>query len=741
MAIIVVSRRRTPQQSNHSPANGRSRADIASRTAIQRRLVEATDMATVPDTLLAPDDKKFHLLVDAVEDYAMYLMDLDGFVMTWNCGAQHIKGYTSEEIIGQHFSRFFPQEDVDLGIPRRILAQAIAEGHFRGEGWRVRKDGSRFWASVVLSALRDSYGKPIGYAKITRDLTDRKRQEEALRSSERALQEEKDRLQVTLLSIADGVISTDAAGIVNMMNPAAEAMTGWRFDEARGRKIDDILNLTDSQSGQAITNPLRYCLATNQAVYRLEEATLNAKDGVCRDIQDSASLIRSADGEVLGAVFIFQDVSRIRAIQREVAFSATHDSLTLLPNRKSFLEALAAALDNSKATQMPSVLCFLDLDGFKIVNDTAGHAAGDVLLRTVADILRRHVGESVTAARLGGDEFAMIFHGYTIEQAQVPLAMLLEDVCTFDYRWEERLFRVSFSIGVAGITADSELGSVMKQADVACYAAKQAGRNRVSVYEIESGEGAERHRQIEVVADMREAVAKNRLSLFVQKIASLRGKRTPQHEVLLRMHDRNGGMIMPAQFIPAAERYDQMGELDRWVIEKVFRGYGEQLSQIRGLQININVSANSLNDPRFLPFLLDMMDRSALRPSALTLEITETSLINNLFAASGIIEKVRAAGCKVALDDFGAGLCSFSYLRNFKVDFIKIEGSFIRNMRRSSVDLAIVKSINNIAHEVRSQTIAEFVEDRALLDMTRKLDIDFAQGYAVGRPEPIETLF
>jgi EAL domain-containing protein (putative c-di-GMP-specific phosphodiesterase class I) len=198
---------------------------------------------------------------------------------------------------------------------------------------------------------------------------------------------------------------------------------------------------------------------------------------------------------------------------------------------------------------------------------------------------------------------------------------------------------------------------------------------------------------------------------------------------------------MPAQFIPAAERYDQMGELDRWVIEKVFRGYGEQLSQIRGLQININVSANSLNDPRFLPFLLDMMDRSALRPSALTLEITETSLINNLFAASGIIEKVRAAGCKVALDDFGAGLCSFSYLRNFKVDFIKIEGSFIRNMRRSSVDLAIVKSINNIAHEVRSQTIAEFVEDRALLDMTRKLDIDFAQGYAVGRPEPIETLF
>src|SRR5262249_39158170 len=217
----------------------------------------------------------------------------------------------------------------------------------------------------------------------------------------------------------------------------------------------------------------------------------------------------------------------------------------------------------------------------------------------------------------------------------------------------------------------------------------------------------------------------------------LRGDGSPRHEVLLRMHDRNGGMIMPAQFIPAAERYDQMGHLDRWVFDKVLRDYGPQLAKIPGVQINVNVSANSLNDPSFLPSLLEILKRSSLPPSSLTLEITETSLINNLFAASGIIEKVRGLGCRVALDDFGAGLCSFGYLRNFKVDFIKIEGSFIRNMRRSSVDLAIVKAINNIAHEIQSQTIAEFVEDESLLEMARDLKLDFAQGYAVGYPHPI----
>jgi diguanylate cyclase len=698
-------------------------------------------MVSATDSLLGMQDKRFHLLVDAIEDYAIYLMDLQGHVMTWNRGAERNKGYTAAEIVGKHFSRFFPPEDVAAGIPRRILAQVASEGHFKGEGWRIRKDGSRFWASVVISTLRDDDGKAIGYAKVTRDLSDRKVQEEKLRAGERALQAEKDRLQITLFSIADGVISTDADGKVNMMNPAAEAMTGWRFNEVRGRDIDEILRLTDSESGVDITNPLRYCLATNQPVCRLEEAGLVARDGTRRDIQDSASLIRSADGEVLGAVFIFQDVSRMRAIQREVAFSATHDSLTLLPNRKMFLEALGAAIEKSKAAKTENVLCFLDLDGFKIVNDTVGHAAGDVLLRTVADILRRYITDTVTVARLGGDEFAMIFYGYSIDQAQVAMAMVLEDVATFDFRWEERLFRVSFSIGVASITQGSELGSVMKQADVACYAAKQAGRNRVSVYEAEGGEGHDRHQQLQVVADVREAVAKNRFSLFAQKIISLRGGGTPQHEVLLRMHDRNGGMIMPAQFIPAAERYDQMGHLDRWVFDKVLRDYGPRLAKIPGVQININVSANSLNDPTFLRCLLDILKSSSLPPSALTLEITETSLINNLFAASGIIERVRALGCRVALDDFGAGLCSFGYLRNFKVDFIKIEGSFIRNMRRSSVDLAIVKAINNIAHEIQSQTIAEFVEDESLLEMARQLELDFAQGYAIGYPEPIETLF
>jgi len=688
-----------------------------------------------------PGDLRFRLLVEAVRDYAIYLLDTRGQIVTWNVGAERNKGYTGAEIVGKSFSQFFLAEDVAAGIPEAILAQASATGHFEGEGWRVRKDKSQFWASVVVNAIKDEDGQLIGYAKVTRDLTERKRQEEALRASELALQTEKDRLQVTLYSIADGVISTDRRGLVTMMNAAAEAMTGWTLAQALGRSVKDVFYLVDAVRGVPLENLVLPCLTHQQVRQRPEGAALLARDGVKRDIQESVAPIRTPAGELMGAILVFQDVTGPRKVQRAIEFNANHDSLTQLPNRKLFLDRLKDALQSAKASRMEHTLCLLDLDRLKVINDTAGHAAGDALLRTVGDLLGRHLRGSDLLARLGGDEFGIILHGCNVKHALAKLTRILDGVASYNFLWEERVFQTSVSIGVAAITPESDLASLLKQADLACYASKNAGRNRISVYRPNEGEGQEGHQQPGVDADVKEAAAQGRLSLVAQKIVATDKARKRWYEVLLRMRGHDGAILLPAQFIPGAERYERMAELDRWVLDRLLRHHADELHAVPDVHLSVNLSAHSLKDPAFLAFFLERLQGSVIPATALTLEVTETALINNLIPASRFIERVRAAGCTVALDDFGVGLCSFSYLREFKVDFIKIEGRFVRNIVNNKVDRSIVRAINNIAHEIEAQTIAEFVEDDSIFQAIKELQVDFAQGYAIGRPEPVETIW
>ncbi|SEC27193.1 EAL domain-containing protein [Terriglobus roseus] len=686
------------------------------------------------------DHDRFHLLVDAVQDYAIYMLNLEGDITSWNTGAQRIKGYSEAEIIGRHFSVFFQPEDATSGQPDAILATALNRGRYEGEGWRVRRDGSTFWASVVVTLMRDEDGTPVGFAKVTHDQTRYRQQQLALEATERSMQEERDRLEVTLLSIADGVICTDAEGRVTMMNPVAEAMTGWPREEAMSHPVEEVFDLFLEETRMPVRNPIRDCLLHNRPFYLQDGVSLRVRNGPSRDVQDSAAPIHAHDGRIAGAVLVFQDVTRMRSIQREIAFSSTHDALTLLPNRRQFETALNESLMRTISTGTRSTVCFLDLDRFKVVNDTAGHTAGDVLLKSVAELLTRHVRTTDVIARLGGDEFAIILEDCTPAQAEPTLQRIMDAISALGFVWEERSFPISASLGVAEMTDKSDIANVMKQADVACYAAKNAGRNHMSVYHPDNGEVYDRHHQLQVASEIRDAIHANRFTLLAQPIVSTRGETAPRYELLLRMQDRKGEMISPGSFIPAAERYDLMADLDRWVLTQALERRGAALAAVPDLQLSINLSANSLNDAKFLPFFLDLLQRSPLQPSALTFEITETSLINNLLNASAVIEKVRCTGCKVALDDFGIGMSSFSYLRSFRVDFIKIEGSFVRNIPQSAVDMTIVRSINNIAHEVGAQTIAEFVEDDEILQRVTELGIDYAQGYAVGRPEPIESL-
>jgi len=690
-------------------------------------------------TSIQGGEHRFQLLVEAVQEYSIYMLDTEGRITSWNIGAERIKGYSAAEIIGKSFACFYLPEDVAAGVPRKALATARKTGRYEGEGWRIRKDGSLLWASVVINAIHDSDGTLLGYAKVTRDMTKRRQQEKALRASEAALQAEKDLLQVTLNSIGDGVISTNMEMQIKMMNPAAELMTGWTLDKALGQPLGAVFQILDPQTGLVLSDQLEKCVARQTSFQMERRVELRVRNGIHRYVNPSCGPIRTHEGKTIGAVVIFQDVTELQSAQLEVEFNANHDALTSLPNRKQFQATLRDVLEADDA-EAHNAICFLALDRFKIINDTAGHGAGDLLLRTVAHLLTQQVSAPDLVARLGGDEFAVILRGCTVERAQARAAKMLEAIEELRFRWEERTFRTSASAGIAVLAADSDAADAMKQADLACYAAKRAGRNRVSVYRADQSEGHARYRELQIASEIRDAIAEDRFALYGQKIVVVKGDSKPRYEMLLRMHNREGGLLSPAEFIPAAERFGLMAEVDRWVLARVLRHYAPEFKAIPGLELSVNLSANSLNDPKFLPFFLELIAESVFPATGLTLEITETSLMDNLTSANTIIEALRAVGCKVALDDFGIGLCSFSYLRSFKVDYIKIDGNFVRNIVNSPVDFSIVRAINNIAHEMLAQTIAEYVENDAIMAKLTELQVDFAQGYALGRPVPVEEL-
>jgi diguanylate cyclase (GGDEF)-like protein/PAS domain S-box-containing protein len=686
------------------------------------------------------DEQRFRLLVEAVQDYALYTLDPSGIVLTWDTGTARHKGYASNEIIGKHFGCFFLPEDVAAGIPEQELAITAVSGRFEGEGWRLRQDGSRFWAEVNLAAIRREDGTLLGFAKAARDLTAKKQREDALSATIAELHEEMDSLQSILYSMPAAVISTDTEARIIFMNALAESMTGWNVREARGLPIEKVFELMDAETDLPGDNPVHECLADRRATRLKDGLVLVSRNDERQTIQNSAAPIRGHGGEIIGAILVFQTIVHVSQIQRELRFKVSHDPLTSLANREQLEIRLHEAIRNAEKDDTEHTLCFLNLDHFNIIVESAGYAAGDALLQGLAETIRECVRATDFVARLGGDEFAFILFHCNSEQAPDILIPMLGAIAAIRFPWDGVTHQVTASVGTTEITsAATSVNQMMKQADLACHTAKRAGRNRISSYERDKIDGEEHHSRLRMVTVIRGALAQNRFRLYAQKIVPIGKNSKPHYELLVRMLNHNGDLVPPSQFIPAAERYDLMGSIDRWVLREALGRLGPDIDAIPDLVVNINVSAQSLNDPKFLPFFLDLIENSKLKPSRLTIEITETALIGNLATAGRIVEKLRSTGCKIALDDFGAGLSSFGYLRNFKVDFIKIDGSFVKNMLRSPVDLVIVKSINQIAHELQAQTVGEFVENDATFEILKELKIDFAQGYAMGRPEPIEA--
>ncbi len=560
------------------------------------------------------------------------------------------------------------------------------------------------------------------------------------RRTEEALYQERERALITLHSIGDGVITTDAEGRVDYMNPVAEHVTGWTYGDAQGYLLTEVLPLIDEATRHPAESPADISLRTGRVVTLSEQCILVNRNGQEFHIEDSAAPIFDRDNRIIGTVLVFHDITRERRMAHQMTWQATHDGLTGLANRNEFTDRLANMLTGIVADpSLQHALLYLDLDQFKVINDTCGHAAGDELLKQLSRTLRANVPTSASLARLGGDEFGILLEAVDLKKATEVANHLLQSFADFTFHWQDRRFDVGVSIGMIPVNRDTENASfALSAADVACYVAKESGRNRIHIYtEGDSGLG-ERHNEMHWVSRIKEALEENRFVLYKQAITALNETElTPHHELLVRMLDHDGKLVPPVAFIPAAERYNLMNSLDRWVIDAAFNFL--HVARQRGdLGIySINLSGNSLNDDDLPNYIQAKINEYQVQADQLCFEVTETAAVFNLENTSRMISLLKKLGCRFALDDFGSGLSSFGYLKNLPVDFLKIDGSFVKDMNTDPMNRAIVEAIHQVGHTLSIRTIAEFVENQAIVDQLKSIGVDFAQGYHFSKPEPL----
>jgi len=596
--------------------------------------------------------------------------------------------------------------------------------HATGE-WR--------WVISRAKAKVDDKGRLLRLVGVELDITERKLYEEALFR-------EKESAQITLQSIGDGVVTTDAKGVIDYLNPVAEALTGWRLEDSQGRAIEEIFRAFHEETCEPLENPLAVAIRRTRSIKSVRPMLLIRRDGNEIYVESTASPIRDGSGAVSGGVLVFHDVSEARELNRRLSYHASHDVLTGLVNRREFEHRMERALKSAKAQEASYALCYLDLDQFKIINDTCGHSAGDALLGQVGALLKSKVRWRDTLARLGGDEFGILLESCSLDEAMRTAESLREAVRNFKFTWEERTFRLGASIGVVPISLENaDVASVLSAADSACQAAKEAGRNRVHSFEENDIDLMRRRREMQWAARINSALEEGRFELFRQTILPLQKPEIGTHyELLLRMRDESGKIVGPDNFMTAAERYGITPSIDRWVIENAFRWLVSEADEREKLAMcSINLSGQSLGDDKFLPYVIDQFHRSGLDATKICFEITETAAIASFSQANRFIQALKELGCKFALDDFGTGLSSFGYLKHFPVDFLKIDGSFVKEILHDPIDREMVRSINEIGHLTGKQTIAEFAENADIINMLRGLGVDYAQGYGISQPQRV----
>jgi diguanylate cyclase (GGDEF)-like protein/PAS domain S-box-containing protein len=699
-----------------------ARAAQLAGIAIERRLAEEA---------LRSSEAKFRGLFESIAE-GVYQSGRDGRLLSVNPAFVSMLGYGSaaELYALPSASALYWNPDDRAEFRRRVES----EGEIRDAEFLMRRrDGTQLVILENARLMRDPAGNVLGYEGTIANITERKRAEQAIFA-------EKERAQVTLQSIGDAVISTDAEGCIEYINPVAESLTAWSLAEARGQPIGVVLKLVNELTREPVESSLSGVLARSGTGAPADHSVLVTRAGNEVAIQESAAPICDRAGRVMGAVVVFHDVTKERRLKRALAWQASHDALTGLINRREFDNRLHAALLSAQRGEGSYALLYIDLDQFKVVNDTCGHQAGDRLLRDVTGLLQTRVRASDCIARLGGDEFGVLLEGCTPEQATRIAESCRQAIRDFRFVWGTSTLSVGASIGIVQISASTEnVAGVMSAADIACYAAKDAGRNRIHVYE--AGGVSDRHREMHWVARVTRAAENDRLELFFQPIMALRGT-APRgfHELTVRLRDDDGKLVPPSEFIPAAERYNVTSVLDRWVVGQALALLAERRRRGQSLPLlAVNLSGPSLNEQSFVDFVLQSVGDPEIA-GALCFEITETAAVASLSNARYLMGELKRRGCKFALDDFGTGVSSFVYLKSLPVDFLKIDGQFIQQIAEDAVNRSMVEAIGKVGSALGIATVAECVETEAVLDELKRIGVDFAQGSYLAHPLPIGQL-
>ncbi|MDX1403249.1 MAG: EAL domain-containing protein [Woeseiaceae bacterium] len=645
---------------------------------------------------------------------------------------------SAANLVGLNPNQLEGREVADLVKPAyRALFRKTMNDHLAGESAPRRLeiqliDGAErgLWVEAQSSLIEFRGNRAI--LTIARDVSYRKSLEVSLSRSKR-------QAQYTLESISEGVITTDNQGRIDYMNRAAEAMTGANRDDASGHKLGELFSLIDEADRRPLGDPVERCLSMRRRVNMGRRALLVSGDGEHEhSVEITASPVRGPGNSISGTVVVFHDVSEIRGLTRQMSYQATHDALTGLINRREFERRLQEAIDSAHAEEGVHIVFYMDLDRFKAVNDSCGHIAGDNMLREVATLIKDQVRDSDFVGRLGGDEFGTLLMGCPLDKARQIATDICNAVADYRFVWQDKIFNIGISIGLVEIThASAALQDIMSAADSACYVAKQRGRSQVHVYSARDEAIARERGDIQWLRQLQEALHESKFELATQPIIATGPGETsgPAVEVLIRMPDQHGRKANSADFLRSAERYQLMPQIDRWVVNATLAAISSgEIKLASRRSCAVNISGQTLGDEEFLSFVVDALDHSGVSPASICFEVTESAISNNVQHAQRFIEVLHGLGCEFALDDFGSGLGSFSNLKNLPVDYLKIDGTYTRNLSSDEVNQEMVSAMIKLARTLEFRVVAEQVEQQEDFDWLRNVGIDFVQGNFIDPP-------
>jgi diguanylate cyclase (GGDEF)-like protein/PAS domain S-box-containing protein len=704
--------------------------EVAALITAVNHLLTRTGSSGERDAAYAP--KLFTELGDRIHEAVLVHGDV---ILYANVQFASFVGVERAELIGRRLADLVPPEYSELvseNMRRRLAGESAAE---RYEIDMVGLQGQVTRLEIASNVIEYDKGTALLITGVEILPT---QTVQALRLSAAASEPG----ALALNSLAEAIIATDSDGRITYMNPAAAQLTGSTADAAAGKLLEEIVSLVDETDRRLLSDPVHQALTSGAPVNLSRRALLLSRaNGSERSIELSASPVRNDTRELVGAVVMLHDVTEMRGLTRQMSYQATHDALTGLVNRREFERRLEEAIEGGHRGDGQHVLAYLDLDHFKIVNDTSGHLAGDSMLREVAKLLRDAVRDSDTVGRIGGDEFGILLVGCPLDKARQIADDVTRAVGDHRFVWRDKIYNIGASIGLVEISRESgTLEELLAAADTACYVAKKQGSGRVVVYSARDEALARHTGEIQWLQRLQAALKENRFHLYHQVIVPAHGDDSgPAMEVLVRLQDETGQHLLPAEFMRAAERYRLMGLVDRWVVQTTLAALGRGAIALEPRHsVAINISGQTLGDAQFLEFVVECLDSTGVTPGQVCFEIAESAVIANLDHARRFVGVLHGMGCQFALDDFGSGVGSFSNLKTLPLDYLKIDGSFIRNLARDSVNQAMVTAMIELARTLNFKVIAEQVEDSAAEEAARRMGVDYLQGYAIGRPQPLQ---